>query len=107
MNAYPTLLAPLAIPHADGSQTLLRCRVLMGSMHTRLEEKPDGIARMAAFYAERAPGGVALIVTGGLSPNAEGNMWAGMRTLASPADAAPHRPSLAGIWVIMHCASRH
>ena len=91
MNAYPTLLSPLAIPHADGSQTLLRCRVLMGSMHTGLEEKPDGIARMAAFYAERARGGVALIVTGGLSPNAEGNMWAGMRTLASPADAAPHR----------------
>lgn len=91
MNAYPTLLSPLAIPHADGSQTTLRCRVLMGSMHTGLEEKPDGIARMAAFYAERARGGVALIVTGGLSPNAEGNMWAGMRTLANEADAAPHR----------------
>ena len=91
MNTYPTLLLPLAIPHADGSQTLLRCRVLMGSMHTGLEEKPDGIKRMAAFYAERARGGAALIVTGGLSPNAEGNMWAGMRTLASAADAAPHR----------------
>ena len=91
MSTYPTLLSPLALTHADGSQTTLRCRVLMGSMHTGLEERPDGIARMAAFYAERARGGVALIVTGGLSPNTEGNMWAGMHTMASPADAAPHR----------------
>ena len=91
MTSYPTLLSPLAITHADGSQTTLRNRVLMGSMHTGLEEQPDGIARMAAFYAERAQGGVALIVTGGLSPNPEGNMWAGMRTLVSDADAQPHR----------------
>lgn len=88
---HPHLLSPLDIRHADGSVTTLRNRVMMGSMHTGLEEQPDGIARMAAFYAERAAGGVALIVTGGLSPNAEGNMFAGMRTLQTDADAAPHR----------------
>lgn len=90
-NRHPTLLSPLTLTHSDGSQTMLRCRVLMGSMHTGLEEAPDGISRMATFYAERAKGGVALIVTGGLSPNAEGNMWAGMRTLTTTADAEPHR----------------
>ncbi len=63
----------------------------MGSMHTGLEELPDGWERLAAFYAERAAGGVGLIVTGGLSPNCEGNMWDGMRTLDSEAVAEPHR----------------
>lgn len=91
MDAYPNLLSPLIIAHSDGSRTTLRCRVLMGSMHTGLEEKPDGIERMAAFYAERARGGVALIVAGGLSPNVEGNMWGGMRTLSTQAEANPHR----------------
>ena len=88
---YPTLLSPFTLTHADGTQSTLRCRVMMGSMHTGLEDHPDGIARMAAFYAERAAGGVALIVTGGLSPNADGNMWHGMRTMATEAEAAPHR----------------
>lgn len=87
----PHLLSPLTLTHADGSRITLRCRVMMGSMHTGLEEHPDGITRMAAYYAERAAGGVALIVTGGLSPNAEGNMFPGMRTMATPIDAAPHR----------------
>ena len=50
----------------------LRNRVIMGSMHTRLETEPDGIARQAAFYAERARGEAAVIVTGGFSPNREG-----------------------------------
>lgn len=90
-HAYPHLLSPFKLTHADGSQTTLRCRAMMGSMHTGLEELPDGIDRMAAFYAERAAGGVALIVTGGLSPSAEGNMFSGMRTLCSAANAAPHR----------------
>ena len=90
-SPYPCLLSPFTLTHADGSQITLRCRVMMGSMHTGLEEHPEGIARMAAYYAERAAGGVALIVTGGLSPNAEGNMFAGMRTMSVPADAAPHR----------------
>lgn len=61
---YPHLLEPL-----DLGFTQLRNRVLMGSMHTGLEDIPDGHIRMAAFYAERAAGGVALIVTGGFMPN--------------------------------------
>ncbi len=62
--SYPHLLQPL-----DLGFTQLRNRVLMGSMHTGLEDIPDSHARMAAFYAERAAGGVALIVTGGFMPN--------------------------------------
>ncbi|VEB39830.1 2,4-dienoyl-CoA reductase [NADPH] [Chromobacterium violaceum] len=63
MSAYPHLLAPL-----DLGFTTLKNRVLMGSMHTGLEESPGGFEKMAAFYAERARGGVALIVTGGVGP---------------------------------------
>ena len=55
-SPYPTLLAPL-----DLGFTTLKNRVLMGSMHTGLEELPHGFERMAAFYAERARGGVGLI----------------------------------------------
>ncbi len=64
---YPHLLAPL-----DLGFTTLRNRTLMGSMHTGLEEEKNGFERMAAFYAERARGGVGLIVTGGFSPNLAG-----------------------------------
>ncbi len=63
--SFPHLLSPL-----DLGFTLLRNRVLMGSMHTGLEDIPDAHERMAAFYGERAAGGVALIVTGGFMPNA-------------------------------------
>jgi 2,4-dienoyl-CoA reductase-like NADH-dependent reductase (Old Yellow Enzyme family) len=49
-------------------------RILMGSMHTGLEARPDGIERLSAFYVERARGGAALIVTGGFSPNDEGEL---------------------------------
>jgi 2,4-dienoyl-CoA reductase (NADPH2) len=68
-SPYPHLLAPL-----DLGFTTLPNRVLMGSMHTGLEEAPDGFARMAAFYAERARGGAALIVTGGVAPNFAGRL---------------------------------
>ena len=64
---YPHLFRPL-----DLGFTTLKNRVLMGSMHTGLEELPDGHKRMAAFYSERARGGVGLIVTGGIGPNEEG-----------------------------------
>ena len=63
MSRYPSLFAPL-----DLGFTTLKNRVLMGSMHTGLEELPDGAQRLAAFYAERARHGVALIVTGGIAP---------------------------------------
>jgi 2,4-dienoyl-CoA reductase (NADPH2) len=66
---YPKLFSPLDLGH-----TQLRNRCIMGSMHTGLEEQPDGFERMAAFYAERAAGGVGMIITGGISPNEEGGM---------------------------------
>ena len=72
MNHYPHLLAPL-----DLGFTTLKNRVLMGSMHTGLEEHPNGSTRLAAFYAERARAGVGLIVTGGISPNQHGVVHAG------------------------------
>ena len=67
MSNYPHLLAPL-----DLGFTTLKNRVLMGSMHVGLEEVEGGYDRMAAFYAERAAGGVGLIVTGGISRNDDG-----------------------------------
>jgi 2,4-dienoyl-CoA reductase (NADPH2) len=66
---YPHLLAPL-----DLGFTQLKNRTMMGSMHTGLEERPGGLERLAAFYSERAKGGVALIVTGGISPNEQGRV---------------------------------
>ncbi|WP_260861682.1 NADPH-dependent 2,4-dienoyl-CoA reductase [Citrobacter sp. Marseille-Q6884] len=65
--SYPSLFAPL-----DLGFTTLKNRVLMGSMHTGLEEYPDGAERLAAFYAERARHGVALIVSGGIAPALSG-----------------------------------
>ena len=65
--SYPSLFAPL-----DLGFTTLKNRVLMGSMHTGLEEYPDGAERLAAFYAERARHGVALIVSGGIAPDLTG-----------------------------------
>ena len=64
MKQYPHLLAPL-----DLGFTQLKNRVLMGSIHTGLEEVPGGFERLAVYFAERARGGVGLIVTGGISPN--------------------------------------
>ncbi|MFA0079230.1 FAD-dependent oxidoreductase [Vibrio artabrorum] len=66
---YPHLLEPL-----DLGFTHLRNRVLMGSMHTGLEENKEGLHKLAAFYEERAKGGVGLIVTGGFSPNLRGRL---------------------------------
>ncbi|WP_120996384.1 NADPH-dependent 2,4-dienoyl-CoA reductase [Stutzerimonas urumqiensis] len=86
MTAYPHLLAPL-----DLGFVTLRNRTLMGSMHTGLEEMPDGFNRMAAYFAERARGGVGLIVTGGVGPNEEGAVRAGAAKLSTPAEAAEHR----------------
>ncbi|MBI6549238.1 FAD-dependent oxidoreductase [Xenorhabdus lircayensis] len=84
MSNYPHLLTPL-----DLGFTTLKNRVLMGSMHTGLEEHPDGTQRLAQFYAERAAGGVALIVTGGIAPNPQGVVTAGANILNSE-DSLPH-----------------
>ena len=67
--AYQKLLQPLNLGF-----TTLRNRVIMGSMHTGLEEEKQGFSKLAAFYAERAKGGVGLIITGGISPNFRGNL---------------------------------
>ncbi|WP_034926124.1 NADPH-dependent 2,4-dienoyl-CoA reductase, partial [Candidatus Accumulibacter vicinus] len=83
---YPHLLAPL-----DLGFTTLKNRVLMGSMHTGLEEAPQGFARLAAFYAERARGGVGLIVTGGIAPNQDGVVMPGAAVLENEAQAEKHR----------------
>ncbi len=66
-NQYPSIFKPL-----DLGFTTLKNRVLMGSMHTGLEETKDGYNKMATFFGERAKGGVGLIVTGGVAPNWEG-----------------------------------
>ncbi|WP_122461119.1 NADPH-dependent 2,4-dienoyl-CoA reductase [Pseudomonas viridiflava] len=83
---YPHLLAPL-----DLGFTTLRNRSLMGSMHTGLEEKPGGFERMAAYFAERAQGGVGLMVTGGIAPNEEGGVYDGAAKLTTPEEALQHR----------------
>ncbi|UWQ21886.1 FAD-dependent oxidoreductase [Jannaschia sp. W003] len=85
MSQYPHLLAPLDLGHVT-----LPNRVLMGSMHTGLEETKDW-NRVATFYAERARGGVALMVTGGMAPNREGGVFPGAAGLFSDEDIANHR----------------
>jgi len=87
MPPYPGLLSPLVLP-----ATTLRNRVVMGSMHTRLEHGDDPVRRAAAFYAARARGGVAMIVTGGYAPNREGLMEPGAPLIDTPAAARELRP---------------
>ncbi|WP_288048131.1 FAD-dependent oxidoreductase [Acidiphilium sp.] len=87
IQPYPHLLSPLRV----GPLTL-RNRVVMGSMHTRLEHFEDGVARQRAFYAERARGGVALLVTGGVGPNAAGLLEPGAPLLTEPAQGEAWRP---------------
>ncbi|SEF90530.1 NADPH-dependent 2,4-dienoyl-CoA reductase [Marinobacterium lutimaris] len=86
MSTYPKMLTPL-----DLGFTTLKNRVLMGSMHTGLEEMPKGYERMAAFYAERARGGVGLIVTGGIAPNESGLTMEGAASMTRAEDAQHHR----------------
>ena len=85
MHAYPHLLAPLDLGHVT-----LPNRVMMGSMHTGLEETGDW-NRVAEFYATRARGGVGLMVTGGMAPNPEGGVFPGAAGLYTPQDIANHR----------------
>ena len=83
---YPTLLSPMRV----GAHTL-RNRVIMGSMHTRLEHESEPDKRQRAFYGARARGGAALIITGGFSPNEAGRLEPGGPTLMAGDDLAPHR----------------
>ncbi|KPI33838.1 2,4-dienoyl-CoA reductase (NADPH) [Actinobacteria bacterium OV450] len=85
-SRYPHLLSPL-----DLGFTTLPNRVIMGSMHTGLEEHAGGFERLAAFYAERARGGAGLIVTGGIAPNDAGRPFEGGSRLTTEEEAAEHR----------------
>ena len=86
-SPYPNLLAPL-----DLGFTTLRNRVLMGSMHTMLEEVPNGLERAAVFYGERARGQVGLIVTGGIAPNMEGTVGPNAAMLTTEEEMKAHIP---------------
>lgn len=83
---YDKMLAPL-----DLGFTTLKNRVLMGSMHTNLEEIPGGFERAAVYYAERAKGQVGLIVTGGIAPNLEGSVGMGAAKLTTEEEAEKHK----------------
>ena len=85
-STFPNLLAPL-----DLGFTTLKNRVIMGSMHTGLEDRFYNYGKLAAFYRERARGGVGLIVTGGISPNRQGWLLPFGGTLNSWFDLPNHR----------------
>jgi 2,4-dienoyl-CoA reductase (NADPH2) len=83
---YPTLLSPLQIGHLE-----LRNRVLMGSMHTGLEDRARDYPQLARYFADRARGGVGLIVTGGISPNIAGWVKPFAGKLSWPWEVRRHR----------------
>ncbi len=85
-SPYPHLLSPL-----DLGVAFLRNRVVMGSMHTGLEDSATAMEDLAALYAERAAGGVAMIVTGGFAPTAEGRLYPGAAILNSARQVERHR----------------
>ena len=85
-SKYPQLLAPLDL----GFMTL-KNRVLMGSMHTGLEDIPNGFERMARYYGERAKGQVGLIVSGGIAPSLEGNALPGGKAMNTKEEAEKHK----------------
>ena len=90
--SYPNLLSPL-----DLGFTTLRNRVIMGSMHTGLEDRARDTDRLAAYFAERARGGVGLIITGGYAPNRTGWLLPFAAEMRSSADARRHRRITAAV----------
>jgi 2,4-dienoyl-CoA reductase (NADPH2) len=86
VTPYPNLLKPL-----DLGFTTLKNRVLMGSMHTGLEDRERDFPKLAEYFAERARGGVGMIVTGGFNPNREGWFYPFASTLSSRAELSRHR----------------
>src|SRR6476469_2943080 len=85
-SPYPHLLSPLDLGHVT-----LPNRVLMGSMHTGLEDHARDFDRLAAYFAERARGGVGLMVTGGFAPNLAGALYPGSSVLVTSRQARRHR----------------
>ena len=92
MSAYSHLLSPL-----DLGFTTLPNRVLMGSMHTGLEDRASNYPRLAAYLAERAAGGVGLIVTGGIAPNIAGWVAPLAGKLSSRREVPRHRKVTAAV----------
>ncbi|HEU0160653.1 MAG TPA: NADPH-dependent 2,4-dienoyl-CoA reductase, partial [Hyphomicrobiaceae bacterium] len=92
MSAFPHLLQPLEF----GFLTLPN-RMLMGSMHTRIETLERPTERLARFYAERARGGVALIVTGGFAPSEEGRLEPGGPIFKAASQIVEHTPITAAV----------
>ncbi len=92
MNDYPNLLAPL-----DLGFTTLRNRVVMGSMHTGMEDRGKDLPKLAAYFAERARGGVGLMVTGGFAPNRTGWLYPFASKLTTRAEAREHRQVTAAV----------
>ncbi len=86
MSEYPNLLAPLDLGHVT-----LKNRVIMGSMHTGLEDRAKDLPKLAAYFAERARGGVGLIVTGGYAPNRTGWLTPFGSKLTTRREARGHR----------------
>ncbi len=83
LTKYPHVFSPLKVGH-----TTIRNRILMGSMHTGLEDLPDAAERLAAYFVERAQGGVGMIITGGITPHPTGGKGA---KLSDPSEVAMHR----------------
>ena len=92
---YANLLKPL-----DLGFTTLRNRVVMGSMHTGLEDRFYNYPKLAAYFGERAKGGVGLIITGGISPNRSGWLLPAGGTMNTLGDVAPHR-------LVTHAVHKH
>ncbi|MCP4322048.1 MAG: NADPH-dependent 2,4-dienoyl-CoA reductase, partial [Alteromonadales bacterium] len=83
--SFPHLLTPLSL-----ATIVLKNRVVMGSMHTSLEETEQGFVKVAAFYRERAKGGVGLIITGGISPNLSGIVAPDRAIMQQKSDVKDH-----------------
>ena len=94
-TGYANLLKPL-----DLGFTTLRNRVVMGSMHTGLEDRFYNYPKLAAYFGERAKGGVGLIITGGISPNRSGWLLPAGGTMNTLGDVAPHR-------LVTHAVHKH
>jgi 2,4-dienoyl-CoA reductase (NADPH2) len=92
---YPQLLKPLHLGF-----TTIKNRVVMGSMHTGLEDRFYNYPKLAAYFAERAKGGVGLMITGGISPNRQGWLLPAGGTMNTLGDVAPHR-------LVTHAVHKH
>ena len=85
-DKYPNIFKPL-----DLGFTQIKNRVLMGSMHTGLEEEANGYEKMAQYFGERAKGGVGIIVTGGISPDLFGKVHPKASSFTKKSQVAEHK----------------